>query len=340
MAEPGFWADQESAQEQVRALKRLKAVVEPLDDFARRARDIEELAELAAEEGDEAILAELGRDLAALEAEVGRFQLRAMLSGPYDDRDCYLMIQAGAGGTEACDWVRMLLRMYTRWVESRREFDAEFIESLEGEEAGFKSVTLSVTGPMAYGYCKSEIGVHRLVRISPFDAAARRHTSFASVDVVPQLGEQDAGDMEIDEKELRIDTYRAGGPGGQHVNVTDSAVRITHLPTGIVASCQNERSQHQNRAVAMKILTARLFARRQEERQAELDALGGEKSEISFGSQRRNYVLQPYTLVKDLVTGVETGDVQRVLDGDLDPFIEAYLKQKIGQRPPAARRKG
>jgi len=340
MAEPGFWADQESAQGQVRALKRLKAVVEPLEGFERRARDIEELAELAAGEGDEAILAELGRDLAALEAQVERFQLRAMLSGPYDDRDCYLMIQAGAGGTEACDWVRMLLRMYTRWVESRREFDAEFVESLEGEEAGFKSVTLLVTGPMAYGYCKTEIGVHRLVRISPFDAAARRHTSFASVDVVPQLGEQDAGDMEIDEKELRIDTYRAGGPGGQHVNVTDSAVRITHLPTGIVASCQNERSQHQNRAVAMKILTARLFARRQEERQAELDALSGEKSDISFGSQRRNYVLQPYTLVKDLVTGVETGDVQRVLDGDLDPFIEAYLKQKIGQGSPAAGSKG
>ena len=340
MAEPGFWAGQESAQEQMRALKRLTAVVEPLDDFERRARDIGELAELAAEEGDEAILAELDRDLAALEAQVERFQLRAMLSGPYDDRDCYLMIQAGAGGTEACDWVRMLLRMYTRWVESRREFDAAFIESLEGEEAGFKSVTLSVTGPMAYGYCKSEVGVHRLVRISPFDAAARRHTSFASVDVVPQLGEQDAGDMEIDERELRIDTYRAGGPGGQHVNVTDSAVRITHLPTGIVASCQNERSQHQNRAVAMKVLTARLFTRRQEERQAELDALSGEKSDISFGSQRRNYVLQPYTLVKDLVTGVETGDVQRVLDGDLDPFIEAYLKQKIGQGSSAAGSKG
>jgi len=339
MAEPGFWADQDSAQERVRELKRLKAAVDPLLGFERRGHDIEELAELAADEDDEATLADLGRDLDALEAEVERFQLQAMLNGPHDDRDCFVVIHAGAGGTDACDWVEMLLRMYTRWLENRR-FEAEIIDSLEGEEAGLKNVTLDVRGPMAYGYCKSEVGVHRLVRISPFDAAARRHTSFASVDVVPQFGEQDAGDVEIDEKELRIDTYRAGGPGGQHVNVTDSAVRITHLPTGIVASCQNERSQHQNRAVAMKILRARLFARRQEERQAEIDALSGEKTEIAWGNQRRNYVLQPYTMVKDLVTGVETGDVQRVLDGDLDPFIEAYLKKKIGSGSAAAKGEG
>ncbi len=329
MARPAFWADQESAQAQVRELKRLKAVVGPLVDFARRAQDIVELAELAAEEEDSAMLAELARDLAVLESEAARFELRTMLSGPYDDRDCFVMIHAGAGGTEACDWVAMLLRMYSRWLEGRR-FEASLIDSLEGEEAGYKSVTLDVRGPLAYGYCKSEVGVHRLVRISPFDAAARRHTSFASVDVVPQLGDAEVN-VELDEKELRIDTYRAGGPGGQHVNVTDSAVRITHLPTGIVASCQNERSQHQNRAVAMKILKARLYARRQEERQAELDALGGEKTEIAWGNQRRNYVLQPYTLVKDLVTGVETGDVQRVLDGDLDPFIEAFLRKAIGR---------
>ena len=329
MAEPNFWSDQDAAQERVRELKRLKAVVDPVAEFGRRAADLDELGQLATEEDDAEVLAEVGRDLAVLEAEVETFQLGAMLSGEYDDHDCFVMIHAGAGGTEACDWVAMLLRMYTRWLDSRR-FGAEIIDSLEGEEAGYKSVTLSVRGPLAYGYCKSEIGVHRLVRISPFDAAARRHTSFASVDVAPQLDEADV-DIEVDEKELRIDTFRAGGPGGQHVNVTDSAVRITHLPTGIVASCQNERSQHQNRAVAMKILKARLYARRQEERQAELNALGGEKTEIAWGNQRRNYVLQPYTQVKDLVTGKVTGDVQRVLDGDLDPFIEAYLKKKMGQ---------
>ncbi|MFW6162558.1 MAG: PCRF domain-containing protein, partial [Planctomycetota bacterium] len=227
MAEPDFWTDQESAQEQVRQLKRLKAVVDPLVDFERRAADIEELAELAGEEEDTAVLAELAGDLERLEAEVARYQLQAMLSGPYDDRDCFLMIHAGAGGTEACDWVGMLLRMYSRWLEGRG-FEAAIIDSLEGEEAGYKNVTLDVRGPKAYGYCKSEVGVHRLVRISPFDAAARRHTSFASVDVVPQLGDRDISDIEIGEKDLRIDTYRAGGPGGQHVNVTDSAVRITH----------------------------------------------------------------------------------------------------------------
>jgi peptide chain release factor 2 len=239
------------------------------------------------------------------------------------------MIHAGAGGTDACDWVSMLLRMYSRWLEGRK-FDASIIESLEGDEAGLKSVTLDVKGPLAYGYLKTEVGIHRLVRISPFDSAARRHTSFASVDVAPQLNDADL-EVEIDEKDLRVDTYRSQGAGGQHVNVTDSAVRITHLPTGIVASCQNERSQHQNRAVAMRVLKARLYARRLEERQAELAALTGEKTEIAWGNQRRNYVLQPYTMVKDLATGVETGDVSRVLDGDLDPFVDAYLRMKMGQ---------
>lgn len=329
MGQPNFWTDQAGAQKQVRELKRLKAIVEPMTGLRRRADDLAELHELAAEEHDADTLAEVGRDLAAVEAELERFELKAMLSGEYDQSDAFLTIQAGAGGTEACDWVSMLLRMYSRWIDSRG-FEADIMDSLAGEEAGYKSVMLEVRGPFAYGYLKSEVGVHRLVRISPFDAAARRHTSFASVDVAPKL-EEDAA-IEIDEKELRIDTFRAGGPGGQHVNVTDSAVRMTHLPTGIVVSCQNERSQRQNRDVAMKVLKARLYARRQEEREAELAAIRGEKPQIAWGNQRRNYVLQPYTLVKDLVAGVETGDVQRVLDGDLDPFIEATLRKRISEK--------
>jgi len=330
MSQPNFWADQEGAQRLVRQLKGHKAVLDPLREFEGRARDLDELFELAADEDDEATLDEVGRDLDALESEVESFQLKAMLSGEHDARDAFLTIQAGAGGTEACDWAGMLLRMYARWIE-HRGFEATMVESLSGEEAGFKSVTLDVKGPFAYGYLKSEVGIHRLVRISPFDAAARRHTSFASVDVAPQFGDQDV-DIEIDEKELRIDTFRSGGPGGQHLNVTDSAVRIIHLPTGITVSCQSQRSQHQNRAVGMQILKARLYARRLEERAAQLAAIAGEKAEIAWGNQRRNYVLQPYTLVKDLVTGVETGDVNGVLDGDLDPFVEAWLRKQMGTK--------
>ncbi len=331
MGQPTFWDDQEAAQKRIQRLKRLTAVVEPVQDLEQRAEDLAELQELAVEEDDKEVLAEVQRDLAALERDAEKFEFRAMLSGGYDPSDAFLTIQAGAGGTEACDWVGMLLRMYSRWCESHK-YEVEMIDSLEGEEAGYKSVTLEVRGPYAYGYLKSEIGVHRLVRISPFDASSRRHTSFASVDVAPKI--EDEAELEIDEGDLRIDTFRAGGPGGQHVNVTDSAVRITHLPTNIVVSCQNERSQHQNRAVAMKVLKARLVARREEEREAELAALSGEKSEIAWGNQRRNYVLQPYTMVKDTIADVETGNVDSVLDGDLDPFIEATLRKRIGQ--PAA----
>ena len=335
MGQPGFWNEQEAAQRKVRELTRLRAVLDPVQGFSRQAADLDELHELADDEDDAATLAEVGRDLAALEGEVEKFQLRDMLSGEYDSADAFLTIQAGAGGTEACDWVSMLLRMYSRWLE-HKGYDSEMIDSLPGDEAGLKSVTLDVKGPFAYGYLRTEVGVHRLVRISPFDAASRRHTSFASVDVAPQFDEVEAA-VEIDEKELRIDRFRAGGPGGQHVNVTDSAVRITHLPSGIVVQCQNERSQHQNRAVAMKVLKARLYARRQQEREAELAAIAGEKTQIAWGNQRRNYVLQPYTMVKDLVGGVETGDVARVLDGDLDPFVDAGMRKRIGQ--PAAAHK-
>ncbi len=335
MGQPNFWSDQEGAQRTVQELKRLRAVLDPMRGFQKRASDLAELLPLATDDGDAAALEELGRDLAALEGELGAFQLKAMLSGPYDSHDAFLTIQAGAGGTEACDWVQMLLRMYTRWAE-RKGYEAAIIDSMEGDAAGLRSVTLDVKGPYAYGYLRSEVGVHRLVRISPFDAAARRHTSFASVDVAPQIDEAEV-DIEIDEKDLRIDRFRSGGPGGQNVNKVETAVRITHLPTGFVVAAQSERSQHQNRAVAMRLLKARLYARRQEERSAELAALSGTKLEIAFGSQRRNYVLQPYKLAKDLVADVETSDVEGVLDGDLDPFIEAYLRQKIGsQAAPVA----
>jgi peptide chain release factor 2 len=335
MAQPSFWSAPEAAQRQVKELKRLRAVVAPVTDLERRADDLAELAELADEEKDAATLAEVERDLTALEATLEEFELKAVLSGPYDSADAFLTIQAGAGGTEACDWVAMLLRMYSRWIE-RRGFEASPVDAQAGDEAGYRSVTLEVGGPYAYGYLKSEIGVHRLVRISPFDAAARRHTSFASVDVAPKI--EDAAEIEVDEKDLRIDRFRAGGPGGQHVNVTDSAVRVTHLPTGLVVQCQNERSQHQNLAVAMKVLKARLFARRQEERAAEMAALSGEKPDIAWGNQRRSYVLQPYTLAKDLVCGVETGNVAAVLDGELDPFIEATLRKRLGQKDKGNRR--
>jgi len=332
MAQPNFWADQEGAQRTVQELKRLKAVVDPMRGFERRAADLDELLTLASEEDDAATLAEVERDLTALEQEVESFQFKAMLSGPYDSHDAFMTIQAGAGGTEACDWVTMLLRMYTRWME-RKGYEANIIDSMEGDAAGLRSVTLDVKGAYAYGYLRSEVGVHRLVRISPFDSQARRHTSFASVDVAPQIDEAEV-DVEIDEKDLKIDRFRAGGPGGQNVNKVETAVRITHLPTGIIVAAQTERSQHQNRAVAMRILKARLYARRQEARQAELAALSGIKTEIAWGNQRRNYVLQPYTLAKDLVAGVETGNVQGVLDGDLDPFIEATLRNKMSE--PAA----
>ena len=334
MAQPNFWADQEAAQRLIRERKALKAVVEPVGDFERRGRELSELLDLAAAENDEAVLADVERDLDAFEGEVEKFELRAMLRGEYDVRDAFLVIHAGAGGTEACDWVQMLLRMYQRWME-RRGFEATIIDSQPGDAAGLKSVTVDVRGPYAYGYLKTEVGVHRLVRISPFDAQARRHTSFASVDVVPQFTDEDTA-VEVKEEDLKIDRFCAGGPGGQHVNKTASAIRITHLPTGIIVSCQNERSQHQNRAVAMHILQARIYARRQEEHQAEVAALRGEKLEVSFGSQRRNYVLQPYTLAKDTVTGVETGDVNKVLDGDLDPFVEAYLRKKLTDASAAA----
>ena len=273
----------------------------------------------------EAVDAEFGQALEALEQEVQAGEIKKMLGGEHDRRNAILTIHPGAGGTESQDWAEMLLRMYLRWME-RRGFKRELIDQQPGDEAGLKSATIMVTGDYAYGLLSAEAGVHRLVRISPFDQAARRHTSFASVHVWPELPED--VDVEIDEKEIRIDTFRSSGAGGQHVNVTDSAIRITHLPTGIVVSCQNERSQHRNRDSAMKVLKARLYDLRQKEQQAKLDRIAGIKKDIAFGSQIRSYVLHPYQLAKDHRTKEQVGDVNRVLDGDIDVFIKSFLMKK------------
>ena len=289
----------------------------------KRSDDLTVLVEWA--EAGEAVDAEFAHGLEALDQEVQAGEIKKMLGGPHDAKNAIITIHPGAGGTESQDWAEMLLRMYMRWME-RRGFKRELIDYQPGEEAGLKSATLTVAGDYAYGLLSAEAGVHRLVRISPFDSAARRHTSFASVYVWPELPED--VEIEIDDKDIRIDTFRSSGAGGQHVNVTDSAIRITHIPTGIVVSCQNERSQHKNRAQAMKVLKSRLFDMKTKEQEAKLAQLGGEKRDIAFGSQIRNYVMQPYQLVKDLRTKEQTGDVNRVLDGDIDPFIKAYLMKK------------
>ena len=287
------------------------------------------MLELAEAEGDQsqkqAALAELETGLHRIETDFDQLELRLLLSGRFDANNAYLSLHAGAGGTESCDWTGMLLRMYRRYCE-QHDFEVEIMDYLPGEEAGVKSVTFLVRGPYAYGYLKAERGVHRLVRISPFDANKRRHTSFASLDVVAEVDE--AIEIEIDEKDLRVDTYRSGGAGGQHVNKTDSAVRLTHLPTGIVVACQAERSQHSNRARAMKMLTAKLYEYEADKKRKEMEKFYGDKGEIAWGHQIRSYVLQPYTMVKDHRTNEETGQVDAVLDGDLDRFIKAYLKQQ------------
>ena len=294
-----------------------------LRSLQRRSDDLSVLLEWAA--GGEDVTGDFSKGLQELRQEVEAAETKKMLGGEHDRTNAIVTIHPGAGGTESQDWAEMLLRMYLKWSE-RRGLKRDVIDFQPGEEAGIKSATLILFGDYAYGLMSAEAGVHRLVRISPFDQAARRHTSFASVFVWPELPED--VDVEIDEKDLRVDTYRSSGAGGQHVNVTDSAVRITHLPTGIVVSCQNERSQHKNRAQAMKVLKARLFDLKQKEQQAKMDQLGGEKRDIAFGSQIRSYVLQPYQMIKDHRTKVEVGDVHRVLDGDLDQFIKAYLMQK------------
>ncbi len=326
MSSPGFWEDQHRAKRLTQELERKRALLREYEELEGELEDLGVLLELAREEGDERELEEAERRLAELAGKVRQLELRVLMDEEYDPRDCYLSIQAGAGGTDAQDWAEMLLRMYLRFLE-RRGFQFRLIEVSPGEEAGIKSAMVEVKGPYAYGWLKGERGVHRLVRISPFDAAHRRHTSFASVNVIPQVEDPQ---IELKEEDLRIETYRASSAGGQHVNVTDSAVRITHLPTGIVVQCQNERSQHQNKELALKILISRLAELARRKREEELRRLQGELKKIEWGSQIRSYVLHPYKLVKDHRTGVETGDVEAVLDGELDEFIEGYLRMGVG----------
>jgi len=329
MSAPGFWDDADAARSKVQRLKHLKAAVEPADALRARLQDAAALLEMAAEEGDAAAVKQVAGELGEIKKRLERLEFLALLARPDDSKNVYLAIHAGAGGTESCDWVAMLLRMYSRYAE-QAGWEMSIVDAVEGEEAGYRSVTARVVGPYAFGYLSAEVGVHRLVRISPFDAQARRHTSFASVDCLPEL--EDAGEVEINEDDLRIDFFRASGAGGQHVNKTSSAVRITHLPTGIVVQCQNERSQHQNRRTAREILRARLKRLQEQERDAEIAKLYGRKGEIAWGNQIRSYILQPYTMVKDHRTDYETGRVQNVLDGDLDDLVEAELHRRAAAR--------
>ncbi len=320
--QPDFWNDQKNAQKLTRERNRLNSLIEHHERMVRALADVEAILELMQEEESEDLGMEAASELGEVEQELKQMEFERMLSGEQDAASAILTINAGAGGTEACDWAEMLLRMYRRWADAKG-YANEVVEFTPGDEAGFKSVTCTIGGEYAYGYLKAEIGVHRLVRISPFDANKRRHTSFCSVFVIPDI-EEDI-EIEIKPEDLRVDTFRSGGAGGQHVNVTDSAVRITHMPTGIVVACQNERSQHQNKATAMRLLRAKLYEREMEKKRAEQAELEKSKKRIEWGSQIRSYVLQPYRMIKDHRTGVEIGNVDAVLDGDLDEFMRAYL---------------
>ena len=325
MASAGFWDNQESARPVVSQLSALKSIIEPVEEIQREAEDLQELFEMAAADSDKEELIQLEDDLTSLVKRCEQIELTGLLSKPEDAKNCFFSIHAGAGGTESCDWVAMLLRMYSRYFE-KNKYKFRELSITPGEEAGIRSITLNVSGAFAYGKLSCENGVHRLVRISPFDSQKRRHTSFAAVDCVPEFDEDI--DIEIDENDLRIDFYRASGAGGQHVNKVSSAVRITHHPTGIVVQCQNERSQHKNRAQAMKVLKAKLYMLEQQKRDAELTKLYSKKGEIAWGNQIRSYVLQPYRMVKDHRTDFQTGNVDAVLDGELDGFIESYLRHR------------
>lgn len=328
MSAPDFWDDNDRAQKTIAELNAVKSVVEQYGKLVAEHEDIMTMLELAEEEGDASLEAELTEGTAALTAKVESFELQLLLNQPYDRLDAILELHPGAGGTESQDWGQMLYRMYTRWAE-KRGFKVEVLDYLPGDEAGIKSVTISIKGYNAYGYLKAEKGVHRLVRISPFDASGRRHTSFVSCDVMPEI--DDDIEIEIRPEDLKVDTYRSSGAGGQHVNKTESAIRITHIPSGIVVACQTERSQIQNRDRAMKMLRSKLYERKIEEQQKQLAEIRGEQSDIAWGSQIRSYVFHPYSMVKDHRTSHETGNVGAVMDGDLDGFIDAYLRSQIRQ---------
>ena len=324
MEAPDFWDDAEKASADMKELKDLKSIVERADALSMAYDDIMTLIEMGNEEADESLVPEVENEFVQFQKEFEDLRITTMLTGEHDAENAILTLHAGAGGTESCDWASMLCRMYQRFAE-KHGFEVEMLDFLDGDEAGYKSVTLQINGANAYGYLKSEHGVHRLVRISPFNAAGKRQTSFVSCDVMPDI-EEDL-DVEIADDDIRIDTYRSSGAGGQHINKTSSAIRITHFPTGIVVQCQNERSQHMNKDKAMQMLKAKLYILKQQEQLEKASGIRGESKEIGWGSQIRSYVLQPYTMVKDHRTGAEIGNVQDVLDGNLDPFINAYLKK-------------
>lgn len=328
MAEPNFWDDNDKAQSIIGELNAIKSVVDQFEGLEREAQDLSDMLDMLLEEMDEEMAVEWAGSVAALTSKIDAFELTLLLNQPYDKLDAILELHPGAGGTESQDWASMLYRMYTRWAE-KRGFKVELIDYLPGDEAGIKSVTIQIRGHNAYGYLKAEKGVHRLVRISPFDASGRRHTSFVSCDVVPEINEDIQ--IEIRPEDLRVDTYRSSGAGGQHINKTDSAVRLTHIPTGIVVASQTQRSQIQNREKAMKMLASKLYELKIQEQQKELAAVRGEQLDIAWGSQIRSYVFHPYSMVKDHRTSVETGNIGAVMDGDLDAFIDGYLRSQIKQ---------
>jgi len=332
MGEQGFWDDQERAQEVIAEIKKLKEIVDPFDTLTSKVQELLEMDALLDQEPDDALTAEVEREISMLDEEVPAFEVRSLLAGPDDRRDAMLEISAGAGGTEAQDWAAMLMRMYERWAV-RHGFEWDVLDMSEGEEAGIKGAMIEVRGPYAYGFLRPEAGVHRLVRISPFDAQARRHTSFASVFVYPEADAEISIDLR--DEDIKMDVFRASGAGGQHVNKTSSAVRLTHIPTGIVVSCQQERSQFKNKATAMKMLRNALYQREVEEREKKKAAIEATKADVSFGNQIRSYVFQPYTMVNDHRTELKIPDVRKVMDGGIDPFIEAYLR-KFGARAGVA----